>query len=76
MIYHFYMRKLKIKKWNKLLWNVYDKKLCRLHNVFTTSIKKTVHGVIQFPQKFWLKSYIDMSNKLRKEAKIILQKTF
>ena len=32
------------------------------------SIKK-VHRVIQFNQKDWLKPYIDMNTKLRKEAK-------
>ena len=37
---------------------------------------KKVHRVIQFNQKDWLKSYIEMNTKLRKEAKIILKKTF
>ena len=32
-------------------------------------ILKKVHRVIQFNQKAWLKPYIDMNTKLRKEAK-------
>ena len=28
-----------------------------------------MHGVFQFNQKAWLKPYIDMNTKLRKEAK-------
>ena len=30
---------------------------------------KKVHRVIKFQQKAWLRLYIDMSTKLRKEAK-------
>ena len=32
-------------------------------------VLKKVHRVIQFNQKDWLKPYIDMNTKLRKEAK-------
>ena len=37
---------------------------------------KEVHRVIQFNQEVWLKPYIDMNSKLRKEAKNEFQKDF
>ena len=32
-------------------------------------VLRKVHRVIQFNQELWLKPYIDMNTKLRKEAK-------
>ena len=37
-------------------------------------IIKKVHRVIQFNQKAWLKPYVDINPKLRKEAKMILKR--
>ena len=39
-------------------------------------VLRQVHRVIQFNQKDWLKPYIDMNTKLRKEAKMILKNIF
>ena len=39
-------------------------------------VLKKVHRVIQFNQKDWLKPYIDMNTKLRKEAKYDFEKDF
>ena len=55
------------------------KKLCCSYKIIKTSIKswaKKVHRVIKFNQEAWLKPYIDMNTELRKQAKVMLKKTF
>ena len=37
---------------------------------------KNVHRIIQFNQKAWLKSYVDINAKLRTEAKNDFEKDF
>ena len=66
---------MKIKKCNKLVCNLYDTNSYVVHISALKQILnhglvlRKVHQVIQFNQKAWLKPYIDMSTRLRTEAK-------
>ena len=73
---------MKINKCNKLVCNLYDKKICI---VYIRTLKqalnhglvlKKVHRVIEFNQEAWLKPYIDMNTELRKKAKKDFEKYF
>ena len=72
----------KIGKCNKLVCTVQDKENYVVHIRALKQalnhglILKKVHKVIQFNQKAWLKPYIDMNTKLRKEAKNEFEKDF
>ena len=70
----------KIEKCNKLICDIQDKGKYVVHIRALKQalnhglILKKVHRVIQFNQKAWLKPYIDMNTKLRKEAKMNLKR--
>ena len=72
----------KSQKCNKLLCNIHSKENYIVHiralkeALSHGLILKKVHRVIQFNQKAWLKPYIDMNTKLRKEAKNYFEKDF
>ena len=72
----------KVNKVEKLLCSIEDKKKNVIHiralkqALNHRLVLKKVHGVIQFNQKDWLKPYIDMNTKLRKEAKNEFEKDF
>ena len=72
----------KVNKVEKLICSVEDKEKHVMHiRVLKQALNdglvlRQVHRVIQFNQKVWLKPYIDMNTKLRKEAKIILKNIF
>ena len=72
----------KLENVEKLLGDIEDKKKYVIHiralkqALNDGLILKRVHTVIQFNQKAWLKPYIDMNTKLRKEAKNEFEKDF
>ena len=81
-IYNFYPKEKKLGNVEKLVCNMQDKENYVLH---IRSLKqalnhglilKKVHRVIQFNQKAWLKPYINMNTKKRKEAKNEFEKYF
>ena len=65
----------KIKRIEKLICEIEDKKKCVIHiralkQALNHGLKlKNVHRVIKFNQRAWLKPYIDMNTELRKNAK-------
>ena len=73
---------MKINKCNSLVCNLYDKANYVVHIRALKQalnhglVLKTYHRIIQFNQKTWLKPYIDVSTKLRKEEKSDFEKEF
>ena len=73
--------RMKINTCNKFVCNLYDKNNYVVHirslkqALSHGLISKKVHEVIQFNQEAWLKEYINMNTKLRKQAKSVFQKT-
>ena len=78
----FLPERMKINKSTKLFCNVQDKKnyvvhIVALKQALNHGLKLAkVHKIIQFDQEAWLKPYIDMNTKLRKEAKNDFEKDF
>ena len=74
--------KIKLGKSTKLVCTVQDKKsyvahIAALKQALNHGLKLAkVHKIIQFDQEAWLKPYIDMNTKLRKEAKNDFEKDF
>ena len=72
----------KVEKVEKIICSIEDQEKYVIHikalkQAFNHGLKlKEVHRVIQFNQKAWLKPYIDMNTKLRKEAKNEFEKDF
>ena len=78
----FLPERMKIEKVVKLVTNLHDKTEFVIH---IRNLKKAlihglvlekVHRVIKFNHKAWLKPYIDMNTKLRKNAKNYFEKDF
>ena len=76
----FLSERKKVEKVEKLICSIEDKEKYAIHirglkQALNHGLKlKKVHRVIQFNQKAWLKTYIDMNTKYRKEAKNDLEK--
>ena len=78
----FLHEKRKLEKVEKLVCSIEDKVKYVIHiralkQALNNGLKfKNVHGVIKFQLKEWLKLYIDMNTKLKKEAKNEFEKDF
>ena len=73
----FLLERVKLVKVEKLVVNLHDEKEYAMHirnlkQALNPGLVLTkVHKAIKFNQEVWLKSYIDMNTKLRKNAKTI-----
>ena len=78
----FLPERMEIGKCTKLVCNLHNKKKYVVHirslkQALNHGLKlKTVHRIIEFNQKAWLKPYIDMNIELRKIAKNNFEKDF
>ena len=75
-------KRMKIQNWNKLVCTLYDKKQYVVQiRALEQALKyglifQKLHRIIQFNQEAWLKPYIKMNTKLKKEAKNDFEKDF
>ena len=78
-IYHFYQKEKSQKKQKNFIEDK-EKQVIHIRALKQALnhglILKEVHKVIKFNQEAWLKSYIDMNTRLRKEAKNEFEKDF
>ena len=78
----FLPERMKINKCSKLVCRLHDRENYVIHIRALKQalnhglVLKKVHRVIEFKQEAWLKAYIDMNTKLRKEAKNDFEKDF
>ena len=78
----FFLESKKVNKVEKLICDIEDKKKYVIHiralkQALNNGLRlKKVHRIIQFKQKTWLKTYIDMNTELRNNAKNEFEKKF
>ena len=79
----FLSERMKIKKRNELVSNLYDKKeyvtpIRALKQALNDGLMlRKVHRVIRFNQEAWLKPYMEMNTeKKKKKQKMVLKKIF
>ena len=78
----FLPERIKINKCSKLVCRLHDRENYVIHIRALKQalnhglVLKIVHRVIEFKQEAWLKAYIDMNTKLRKEARNGFEKDF
>ena len=78
----FLPEKMEVNKCKKLICNLYDKKdyvdhIRLLKQALNHGLKiKTIHKVLKFKQRAWLKEYIDMNTDLRRDAENDFDKDF
>ena len=76
----FLPERMEINKCEKRVCNLFNKKKYVIHvnslkQALNHGLKfKKIHRITEFNQKEWLKTYIDMNNELRKEAKTDFEK--
>ena len=73
LICHYYPKKMKIDKSEKLVHDIIHIKALQ-QILYQRLILQRVHSVTKFNQEVWLKPYLSMSREIRTEAKNDFQK--